>query len=108
MRPLPIGRLRHRVVLEKRSATPSGADTLSFAHAAVATVWADISAIGGALYAAGMQTEARITHRITIRSRALTSFDHVSQGTRRFRVRETRDPDGNRRFVELLVEELIS
>lgn len=106
MRPVPIGRLRHRITLEDRTATPSGADTLTIANTAVATVWGDISAVGGALYAAGVQTEAKITHRITIRARALTNFDQVSKGARRFRVRETRDPDGTRRFVELLVEEL--
>ena len=104
------GRLRHRVVLEQRSSAAGTSGALQHSYAPVATAWGGIEAVRGSVYAAGLQTEERITHRIVLRWRDPTGFDHVRQdGTsHRFKVRDVRDPDGRRRELEIMAEEMTS
>jgi head-tail adaptor len=100
------GRLRHLLALEVRSQTPDEGVSLTETFTEVAQAWGAIEATRGAIYAAGMQVGERNTHRITMRWRDPASFTHLSRGTQRWRVREVRDPDGRRRELEVLAEEL--
>ena len=71
-----------------------------------AEAWAEVKAVRGSIYAAGVQVGEGPTHRITMRYRDATGFDHVSLGSQRWRVRDARDPDGRRRVLEVMAEEL--
>lgn len=126
---MPAGTLRHLLTLEQRTQAADGSVGIITAYAPVAQVWAKIEATKGALYAAGVQLVEAPTHRIIIRHRARTDFDHVAElvlgagdtvtedfdylagaylaaTERRWRVRDVRDPDGTRKWIEIMAEEL--
>lgn len=103
---MSAGPLRHLVTLEQRTQAADGSVGITTTFAAVAQVWAKVEATKGALYAAGVQVVEAPTHRIVIRFRSMTDFDHVALRTQRWRVRDVRDPDGMRRWVEIMAEEL--
>ena len=104
---MSAGQLRHRVVLEQRTQMPSEAGHLVDTFAEVAEVWGGVEAVRGSVYAAGLQTDDRITHRITLRWRLPGDFDHIREldTGHRYKVRDARDPDGRRRFLEIMSEE---
>ena len=101
-----IGRLRHRVTLEQRAQVADNGTGITTTYTAVADVYAEVKAVRGSIYAAGVQVGEAPTHRITIRYRDATTFDHISQGSQRWRVRDARDPDGTRRALDIMAEEL--
>lgn len=103
---MSAGPLRHLVTLEQRAQAADGSDGITTTFAAVARVWAKIEGTKGALYAAGVQLVEAPTHRIVIRHRSMTDFDHIALGEQRWRVRDIRDPDGMRKWVEIMAEEL--
>lgn len=100
------GRLRHRVTVEQRVQAADGGVGLTTTYSVVAETWADIQAVKGAVYAAGLQVGEGPTHRIVMRWRDPTTFDHLSLGAQRWRVRDARDPDGRRVMLEIMAEEL--
>lgn len=101
-----IGRLNHRVRLEQRAQAADASVGITTTYALVAEAWAEVKAVRGSIYAAGVQVGEGPTHRITMRYRDATGFDHVSLGSQRWRVRDARDPDGRRRVLEVMAEEL--
>lgn len=103
---MAAGTLRHRLRLEQRVQAADGGVGLTTTYTPVARVWGQVEATRGALYAAGVQVVDAPTHRIVIRYRAMTDFDHLADEARRWRVRDVRDPDGTRKWVEIMAEEL--
>ena len=103
---MSAGRLRHHLVLENRIQAPNDQGGITETYAEAGQAWAEILAVGAVLYAAGQQVQEKVTHKITIRFRPMTGFGFLSDGARRFRLREMRDPDGRRMWLELLCEEL--
>ena len=103
---MPAGTLRHLLTLEQRTQVADGSVGITTAYTVVATAWGDVQATRGAVYVAAVQVGEGPTHRIIIRHRARTDFDHISQGQRRWRVRDVRDPDGRRKYLEIMAEEL--
>ena len=101
-----IGRLNHRVSLEQRVQAADGSVGMTTSYTVVATAWAEVKAVRGSVYAAGVQVGDGPTHRITLRYRDATTFDHISLGAQRWRVRDARDPDGRRRILDVMAEEL--
>lgn len=100
------GRLRHRVRLEQRVQAADATVGITTTFAVVADTWADVMAVKGSVYAAGLQVGEGPTHRILLRWRDPTAFDHIAEGDRRWRVRDARDPDGRRVVLEVMAEEL--
>lgn len=100
------GRLRHRLTVEQRVQAADGSVGITTTYSAVAQTWGEVLAVKGAVYAAGLQVGEGPTHRITLRWRDPTTFDHISLGAQRFRVRDARDPDGRRVVLEVMAEEL--
>lgn len=100
------GQLRHSMVLEQRKQGVGAGSALVTTFERVGDVFAAIEGVGATVYQTGMQTEERVTHRVTIRFRARTDFDHISRGSQRFKVRWPRDPDGKRRWLLLDCEEV--
>lgn len=103
---MAAGTLRHLVRLEQRTQAADDSVGITTTYSPVARVWAQVEATRGALYAAGVQTVEAPTHRIVIRYRSMTDFDHIWDDGRRWRVRDVRDPDGKRRWVEIMAEEI--
>lgn len=103
---MPAGDLRHRVTLEQRVQAADDGVGLTTTYAPVATVWAAIRGVRGAMYVERVQVGEGATHSIRIRYRDPAGFDHVSEGARRWRVRSALDRDGDRRWLEIMAEEL--
>lgn len=99
------GHLRHRVVLERRVQAPDGSFGIDTSYSPIATVWASVEAVRGSIYIAALQVGEGPTHRIQIRYRSMTDFDFISEGSRRFRVRDVRDTDGRRQWLDIMAEE---
>jgi SPP1 family predicted phage head-tail adaptor len=102
------GELRDRITLETRAETPD-AETggLDEAFATLGTVSGKVEAISGGRYVASLQTEHVATHRALIRWRSdYRSIRFVLWRGRRAVVRSVRELDPQRRFLELLIEEL--
>lgn len=126
---MPAGTLRHLLTLEQRTQVADATVGITTAYTPVAQVWGDVQATRGAVYVAAVQVGEGPTHRIMIRYRERTTFDHVAElvldpgesvteafdyttgsylaaTERRWRVRDVRDPDGRRRWLEIMAEEL--
>lgn len=101
------GELTHRLTLEQRVQAASGTSTLATTYTAVATVWGSVRGTKPAEYIDQIQVGSGPTHRMLIRYRAATDFDHVSDGARRWRVVGSRDPDGRRDMLEIMAEEVL-
>lgn len=69
--------------------------------------WARIEPVGSATYAAGVQTDSKVTHRITLRWLVgITDAHEVLHGKTLYRIRRSSDMNGTHRFTLLEVEEL--
>lgn len=102
-----IGNLRHRVALQARTQTPGGSGVITDSFATVATVYAAVEQIAGAMMLAGQQTEERATHKVTIRNRTdLEAWRYLLWDGKRMKVQETRAADDRKRFLEILAEEM--
>lgn len=99
------GHLRHRLTLERRVQAPNGTVGIDTSYSAVAVVWGSVEAVRGGVYIAALQVGEGPTHRIQIRYRSLTDFDYITEGARRFRVRDVRDTDGRRQWLDINAEE---
>ena len=104
----PIGSLRNRVRLEMRHQAPDLGTGVTDTYAPVAEVWAQVEATRGSVYIGSLQISEVLTHRITMRWRDPTTFTHLSvnDGQQRFKKRDARDPDGRKRWLEVMAEEM--
>lgn len=100
------GKMRHRVTIQTLIATPDADNAVEEVYANVATVWADVSSVSGRTEMDSKSIGERITHRITIRSRAdVTSENWILYRDRRFRIRNVQDLEERRRFMILECED---
>lgn len=107
-RRLAAGARRARLTLEMPAETPDVLGGAALAFAPVATLWARIEARGGRERIAGAAVEGIIETRITLRWRAdLDAGMRFSDGERRFLIRAVFDPDGRRRDLVCLCEEIM-
>jgi len=101
------GDLRNRVTFQKReidSATGGLTDWVDYV-----TVWGKVEDLSGRDYfQAQMLGEASlVTSRITVRWRPdLDPHMHVRVGGRTFEIKAILDPDGRRRFLQIMCAEL--
>jgi SPP1 family predicted phage head-tail adaptor len=100
------GDLTHRLTLERRVQAADVTVGIDTSFATVATVWGSVKGTKPAEYIDQIQVGEGPTHRMLIRYRAAKDFDHVSEGTRRWKVRGSRDPDGRRDMLEIMAEEV--
>lgn len=103
-----LGALRNRVTLEMRQQAADNSTGIAETFATVAEVWGAVEATRGSVYIGSIQVGEAITHRITLRWMDPTTFTHLSvnEGAQRFRKRDARDPDGRRRWLEVMAEEM--
>lgn len=104
------GRLRYRLVLQRRNAQADGgggeAGDPWATPVTVATVWGSIEPLRGDERLRAMRLEARVTHRVVIRFRTGVTGDmRLVLGARVFNIRAVLDPGERHRALELLCEE---
>jgi SPP1 family predicted phage head-tail adaptor len=103
----PIGARRRRFVLELPLESPDGFGGVVRSYAAGPQLWAAVEMLnGGERFRAG-RAEQAVTHRVTIRYReGVTAAMRLARGPRRFAIRAAADPDGGKRALVCLVEEI--
>jgi SPP1 family predicted phage head-tail adaptor len=105
--PVPIGRLRARLLIEAARDTTDSAGSLIRHYVPLCTVHAQIMPLsGGDLFVAG-RMEQSITHRIIMRwRRDLHVGDRFRLQERIFLIHAYLDPDERRRFLDCRCEEI--
>lgn len=116
------GELNRRLAIRRRTDLPADDMGLESVFSVLKPRWGKVQPVGTAVYAEGVQTEVKVTHRIWLRLvRGITDAHeivHVSQvpgadgiyevspETPIYRVKRSADMNGSRRFTLLEVEEL--
>lgn len=100
--PLPLGDLRHRLVLERGAPDALGETVWT----EVDTVFAALTPVSAGEMPSGGGLAGTVTHRIEMRFRAdVTARDRLRLGTRIFRILAARDLDERHRRLVVLAEE---
>jgi SPP1 family predicted phage head-tail adaptor len=99
------GELNRRLDLEQPAETPDGAGGVTRTHAFVARLWAKVEPVSARRALEADAPGATITHRITIRNRALVSTQHrLVEGANVYRIVSLRE-DATRRFLVIGAEQ---
>ncbi|WP_218583817.1 head-tail adaptor protein [Pseudomonas akapageensis] len=107
MREPGAGELNRRIKLRLRSDLPAADFGLDSVFTEEKWRWAKIEPVGTAIYVAGLQIDAKVTHRVILHFLDGLSESHeVLHGVKIYRVRRVADMNGSRRFSVLEVEEL--
>ncbi len=107
MREPSAGELDRRITLRLRSDIPAPDQGLDSLFTDQKKRWAKIEPVGTAVYAAGVQTDVKITHRVIFYYlKGMSEAHEVVHGATIYRVRRVADMNGSRRFTLLEVEEL--
>ena len=100
------GELNRRVTIRRRMDMPADDMGLNSVFSEPKQRWAKIEPVGTATYSDGVQTDNKITDRITFRFLAgITDAHEVVHGSTVYRVRRSADMNGGHRFTLLEVEE---
>jgi SPP1 family predicted phage head-tail adaptor len=103
----PVGALRRRLLLEAPAETTDGAGGRLLGFETVAAVWAQVEWLSGDERWRGERPEQAASHRITLRWRTgVDSGQRLRDGDQIFDIRAVGDPDGARRRLVCLVEEV--
>jgi SPP1 family predicted phage head-tail adaptor len=101
------GDLNRRVTLRRRSDSPADGGGLASQFSGEKKRWARIEPVGTAIYHDSVQTDSKITHRITLRYLGVLPIDfEVIHGAVVYRVSRATDMNGSHKFTVLEVEEL--
>lgn len=101
-----IGKLSHRIVIEKAELTSDGMGGQSETWSPFATLWAEIRPLKAWQQAHADTLEHRVTHQIRIRYRSgITSDMRVSFDSRIFQIKSIKDADDERKKFLLLMSE---
>jgi SPP1 family predicted phage head-tail adaptor len=102
-----IGARSRRFILELPLESPDGFGGVTRTYAAGPQLWGAIEMVsGGERFRAGRPEQA-VTHRVTFRYRdGVTAAMRLTRGPRRFAIRSAADPDGEKRELVCLVEEI--
>ena len=107
MKPISIGARGRRFVLELPLESPDGFGGVVRSYAAGPQVWGAIEMLRGDERIRAGRPEQAVTHRVTMRWReGVTAAMRLSRGPRKFAIRAAADPDGARRHLVCLVEEI--
>ncbi len=105
--PQGIGRQRQRMTLEAPAMTADGAGGSQTSWVVLASFWASLEWLAGEERDRAGRPEQSTTHRVTLRWRAgLDAGQRLRLGTRIFDIRAVGDPDGGRRVLVCLVQEV--
>lgn len=99
-------RLNRRITLQNPVETPDGNGGFTTSWVDVATIWAEVKAVGGREVFAQGQIQARQPCYFRVRYREdVTAAMRISYGGKLFNIRALRDVDGLKRLLEILGEE---
>ena len=102
-----IGARARRFVLERPIETPDGFGGVIRTFAPGPQLWGAIEAVAAEERVRAGRAEQAATHRVILRYRDdVTAEMRFSRGPRRFEIRSAVDPDGRRRDLVCLVEEV--
>lgn len=112
------GDLRTLVTIERRTATPDGVGGFTEAWAAdpAGGAWAKVEAAGGIMGMAAAMSAGRVspsnTYKITVRFRGdgngapyWSANDRVIVNGREYGIMSVVDPDGRRKFIQIIAQE---
>lgn len=106
-KPLAAGARARRFVLELPLDTPDCFGGFIRSYAAGPQLWGAVEMLSGLERVRADRPEQALTHRITLRYReGVTAAMRLVLGLRRFAIRAAADPDGSRRELVCLVEEI--
>ena len=102
-----IGARRRRFVLELPKEQPDGFGGTTRSFAPGPELWGAIELVAQDERARAGRPESAATHRVRLRYRdGVTGAMRLTSGLRRFAIRSCADPDGRRRDLVCLVEEV--
>jgi SPP1 family predicted phage head-tail adaptor len=102
-----VGRMSRRLLLEAPVDVPDGAGGLTRTYETVAAVWARVEWLSGEERWRAGRPEQAVSHRITLRWRAgIDAGQRLRDAGQIFDIRAAGDPDGGRRRLVCLVEEI--
>ena len=105
----PIGARARRFTLEMPLQSPDGFGGTLTSYVAGPLLWGAIEFVGGGERRRAGRPEQAITHRVRLRFRdGVTAAMRLALGPRRFAIRLAADPDGSRRELICLVEEILA
>ena len=103
----PIGARARRFVLELPQERPDGFGGVLRSYASGPQVWGAMEMLSADERVRADRPEQALTHRITLRYReGVTGAMRIVCGLRCFAIRAASDPDGSRRDLVCLVEEI--
>ena len=103
----PIGARSRLFVVEVPREAPDGFGGVIRTYAAGPQLWGAIEMIRGDEQIRAGRSEQAVTHRVRLRYRdGVTAAHRLVDGLRRFQIRSAADPDGRRRELVCLVEEV--
>jgi SPP1 family predicted phage head-tail adaptor len=104
---ISIGARSRRFVLELPLERPDGFGGVIRSYAPGPQIWGAIEMLSGHERVRADRPEQSLTHRITLRYReGVTGAMRLTSGLRRFAIRAASDPDGSKRDLVCLVEEV--
>lgn len=104
---VPIGARARPFVLQVPLETPDGFGGVIRSYRAGPQVWGAIETIAAGERLRAGRPEQAATHKVTLRYRdGVTGAMRLTAGPRRFAIRAATDPDGTRRELVCLVEEI--
>ena len=103
---MKIGRLRHKIIIEKPTETTSDTGDVIQSWAEFATVWAEVTPLRGREYWASKQITSEITGKIKIRYlNGITQKMRVKFDSRIFNIEAVLNPNEKNIETILLVSE---
>lgn len=103
---MKAGSLRHRVVVEQKTATADGYGGSTLAWTTFATVWAAIEPVSGREYFQAQQFQAAVTHKVTIRYLSgINTTMRVKHNSRVFNIHSILNIEERCRELVLMCEE---
>ena len=104
---LPIGARSRRFVLEMPLESPDGFGGVIRSYRQGPQLWGAMEMLSGSERVRADRPEQSLTHKITLRYReGVSGAMRLTCGLRRFAIRAASDPDGSRRDLVCLVEEI--
>lgn len=104
---IPVGARSRRFILEIPQEAPDGFGGVLRTYQAGPQLWGAMALVSGSERVRADRPEQAVTHRVTLNFReGVTAAMRLTLGLRRFDIRSASDPDGSRRNLVCLVEEI--
>lgn len=104
---MTIAALRRRLVIESAVETPDGAGGVHRSFVVAASVWGRVTPLRASDSVVAAAPGQTLTHRVLMRFRSnMDTTMRLRDGSRRLAIRAVYDPDGRRKLLVCLCEEV--